>query len=273
MSLSVNCDCGKSLRVSEEKRGKRIKCPACSEVIRVPDSDDEEVNEDPVPRARSAKTRKKKGKAKGGASVAPLAIACGVGLVVLVVVGAILFWPKVPVAKPDVVAMPVSVVTPAGGHAERPKEVLGTPDSWQPFNHTAGGFTVSAPGVLNRVPQREEKGTEFYGLQIPGSRPYACSINYQTFPRNVTAGKKTAFILQTAAKILSEPDQIVEQSTIQHQGYEGLEILVKGPKRRPHRSRLFFHRGAVIDFTVMWEKDAEPIAESDQFWNSIQFTP
>jgi hypothetical protein len=37
MPLLLNCSCGKQLRVPDEFAGKRIKCPACSEVLTVPE--------------------------------------------------------------------------------------------------------------------------------------------------------------------------------------------------------------------------------------------
>lgn len=39
MPVSIRCECGKQLRVSEEHIGKRVRCPECKEPILVPDPD------------------------------------------------------------------------------------------------------------------------------------------------------------------------------------------------------------------------------------------
>src|SRR5689334_3296414 len=36
MPLLLECDCGKRLNVPDEHAGKRVKCPACSQVLTVP---------------------------------------------------------------------------------------------------------------------------------------------------------------------------------------------------------------------------------------------
>jgi hypothetical protein len=270
LSLDISCRCGKSLRVSEEKRGKRIKCPSCGEVIRVPDGDEAEgeITEAPAPRVRAAKSRTRKGKRKNRSSVVPVVIAGCVGLIVAVGVSAFLFWPRRQQAKPDVIAVPTAIVVSAGGKQAPPATI----PPWQPFRHTAGGFSVEAPAALRRIKEREEAGSEFYGIQASGKRPYACYINYLPLPATSTDGKPASHILQVAAKSYGETDQITEQKTLQYQGHEGLEFRRSGPKKRPRRSRLFFHRNALIEFSVMWEKE-EASEERDRFWNSIQFTP
>lgn len=56
MPLSFSCDCGKQLRVKDALAGKKIACPQCRGVLRVPasagDSDSDDSSElRPVPRA------------------------------------------------------------------------------------------------------------------------------------------------------------------------------------------------------------------------------
>ncbi|MFQ3592276.1 MAG: hypothetical protein SNJ82_03685 [Gemmataceae bacterium] len=43
MAISFVCDCGKPLRVKEELAGKKVRCPACKEVARVPAAEQDEV--------------------------------------------------------------------------------------------------------------------------------------------------------------------------------------------------------------------------------------
>jgi WD40 repeat protein len=47
MALVVNCPCGKALRVKPEWAGKRIKCPACRQILTLPSN--EEVAAEPEP--------------------------------------------------------------------------------------------------------------------------------------------------------------------------------------------------------------------------------
>ena len=46
MPIQVQCSCGKTLRAPDAAAGKRVKCPACSQVIGVPMADS--VSEDPL---------------------------------------------------------------------------------------------------------------------------------------------------------------------------------------------------------------------------------
>jgi hypothetical protein len=60
MPISLTCDCGRNLRVKDELAGRKIRCPACAEVLAVPrprpatDEEDEIVTvmpvESPAPR-------------------------------------------------------------------------------------------------------------------------------------------------------------------------------------------------------------------------------
>jgi hypothetical protein len=70
--IAVACGCGKKLKVKDEYAGKRIRCPECSEPVKVPkvepeesflvdldDIEDESEKELPRPRSRSKKSTKK----------------------------------------------------------------------------------------------------------------------------------------------------------------------------------------------------------------------
>src|SRR5687768_7913425 len=64
MPIPVKCDCGRALRLKDELAGKKIRCPGCSAVVMVPQSDaptdaeDEALNllmeapDEPAPRSR-----------------------------------------------------------------------------------------------------------------------------------------------------------------------------------------------------------------------------
>jgi len=48
MPITLNCTCGKTLRVADEHAGRRVKCPACSAVISAPAPEPQfEVVEEP----------------------------------------------------------------------------------------------------------------------------------------------------------------------------------------------------------------------------------
>lgn len=103
MSIRMKCDsCFKSFAVSDEKAGKRVRCPGCKEVLTVP-SDDEELEPAPAPRSRKASGQKKKKAAKSQAPWLLIGIGSGV-LVVVIVVGFLLM------SGPD---KPAAVVQPA----------------------------------------------------------------------------------------------------------------------------------------------------------------
>jgi hypothetical protein len=64
MAITFSCSCGKSLQVKDEYGGKRVRCPACSDAITVPQPEPQfEVVEDepvaPPARVRAAPVRAK----------------------------------------------------------------------------------------------------------------------------------------------------------------------------------------------------------------------
>ena len=58
MNLTVRCSCGKTLKVTEDLRGKRARCPGCSEILDIPDSFDD------IPTLSEAPARKEPIKAE-----------------------------------------------------------------------------------------------------------------------------------------------------------------------------------------------------------------
>ena len=68
--ITVQCACGRVLKVKDESAGKRIRCPDCSEPVRIPyeeledeDFDDMEDDDSPSER-RQSQTRSKKSTSK-----------------------------------------------------------------------------------------------------------------------------------------------------------------------------------------------------------------
>ncbi len=41
MAITVTCQCGRALSAPDRLAGKRAKCPACGEVVEVPNEDDD----------------------------------------------------------------------------------------------------------------------------------------------------------------------------------------------------------------------------------------
>lgn len=112
MSIRVTCDsCSKVFGVSDQKAGKRVRCPGCEEIVTVPMDDDE-----PAPRPRkasSSKNRKKK-------SSSPPWLAIGLGgggLIVLVIVAIVLLSGR---KDPGQVAQPAPPVNAAPGTTVTP---------------------------------------------------------------------------------------------------------------------------------------------------------
>jgi hypothetical protein len=62
MPIAIMCECGKSIRVKDEFAGKKVRCPACKAVVRVPAVDDEvptlEEPASPKPSSRLEEVRR-----------------------------------------------------------------------------------------------------------------------------------------------------------------------------------------------------------------------
>lgn len=142
MSIRVKCDsCSKSFAVSDEKAGKRVRCPGCKEVLTVP-SDDEEP--EPAPRPRKASGQKKKKAAKSQAPWLLIGIGGGV-LVIAIVVGFLLMGGP---DKPAGVAQPAPPdgVVPAMPNAS--PTVPGTSPANAPTTSSTAAPAASAPTVV-----------------------------------------------------------------------------------------------------------------------------
>src|SRR5260221_388738 len=51
MAISVECECGKTLKIDEKHRGKKAKCPACGSVVLVEEKETAVQAEKPKKRA------------------------------------------------------------------------------------------------------------------------------------------------------------------------------------------------------------------------------
>src|SRR5262249_58931934 len=56
MAISLQCGCGRALRLKDHLAGKRVKCPDCSSVLTVPEPDvvEDAVVDDAVPEVEEA---------------------------------------------------------------------------------------------------------------------------------------------------------------------------------------------------------------------------
>ena len=134
MSIRVTCDsCSKVFGVSDQKAGKRVRCPGCEEIVTVP-MDDEE----PVQRPRKASGSKSKKKSKKSLSPPWLAIGIGGGVVVIIAVVAIVLMS----GKND----PAQVAQPAPPGNAAP----GTPTA-PPSTSVPAATTTAAPKTAAAV--------------------------------------------------------------------------------------------------------------------------
>lgn len=128
MSIRVTCDsCSKVFGVSDQKAGKRVRCPGCEEIITVPMDDDE-----PALRPRKASSSTSRKKSKKSSSPPWLAIGLGGGgLVVGVIVTIVLLSGRKDPAQVAQPAPPANAVpgtttpppagVPAAGPSAAPK--------------------------------------------------------------------------------------------------------------------------------------------------------
>lgn len=141
MSIRMKCDtCSKSFSVSDEKAGKRVRCPGCKEVLTVPSDDEEEFEPTPAPRARKAAGQKKKKAAKSQMPWLLIGIGGGV-LVVVIVVGFLLMRGP---DKPAEVAQPAP---PNGAVPAMPNTNAATPSAV-----TAPGTSPANPPAVPSTP-------------------------------------------------------------------------------------------------------------------------
>jgi hypothetical protein len=86
MPISIRCDCGKTLKVDEQYRGKKVKCPACGTSVLVQDVSDTGVQADAPTKASVAvgdaetpRRRKplERPAAKGRSTILYIGLGCG----------------------------------------------------------------------------------------------------------------------------------------------------------------------------------------------------
>jgi hypothetical protein len=58
MPIAARCRCGRAIRVKDELAGRRIRCPECSEVLRVPVPEAEIIEEDSEDREEDRRERR-----------------------------------------------------------------------------------------------------------------------------------------------------------------------------------------------------------------------
>lgn len=131
MAIQVSCVCGKQLSVKDEFTGRKLKCPACQNLLKVPASEEfseDEFADEPDELSQTARGREKstprgkgskKGKKSSGSNRGLLIGLMAGGGVLVVGLLAWLLWP----AGPDVVAeAPAanSAETPASESGEKP---------------------------------------------------------------------------------------------------------------------------------------------------------
>ena len=257
MSVSVSCPgCNKNIRVADEKRGKRVKCPNCATVLPVPEAevgDDEEPAAAPLP-----KTKGRKRKKRDRESSPSLTVVFGVGLTVTALIIGLLIW----------------LFSSRGGSGGSTGSQTTSPpaDKWQVFQHPKGGFSVELPGTPQLLPSKDKLGvTQNFLLRDPPGHQCGFMIGYAEFDRSLTDGKSTSAFLAGVTQYAKGSGEIVQQTPVQYQGHEGLDSLVKY-KTGFRQFRHFFHRNAVLEFSIIYDS-AEPTADRDRFFNSVQITP
>jgi predicted Zn finger-like uncharacterized protein len=106
MPITIDCpNCEKTLRINNSAAGKKVKCPKCQELFRVPAEpvEEEEAAEERPARREKTKpsgNRKGKSKKKAGNKSLVLGLAIGGGVLVLLLIGGII-WLATPGASSD----------------------------------------------------------------------------------------------------------------------------------------------------------------------------
>ena len=184
MSIKVSCRCGKKISAKDEYAGRKVKCPACQNVLRIPDTtksaafsdetwDETGVAEDDLPPRRSAAsspgrrsianrgsgTSKTKGRNQSSGSRRGLIIGLSIGGGVLVLAAtAWMLWPKAPaenvasdLPNASAATVPDSLATPE------------TPDGEE--------LVISIPRALSKLPDWLAKDAPFdlkeYWVEVP----------------------------------------------------------------------------------------------------------
>ncbi len=255
MSRILICPtCDKKFRVDDDT-SKRRKCRECGSPLEDPD----EVSDEDTPLPRTS-AGKKSGKRKGKrASRGVLPYMIGGFVAVGLVMGVVIWFLK---GKGDS-APQNEAVAAAKSNAK-----------FTMFDHAAGGFSCELPGTPARQPKMEEPGLEAYYLQ-DADKNAGYLITSLSLEKRVTNGKTQRFILDVGAKTLAASfpgSTTVERTFSQDQGHETQTIKLKKADGTPLYVRHYFHRDAILEFVIGFEKNESP-AEVDRFFRSIRLTP
>jgi len=216
--------CDKSIRVSDSKRGRQIKCPACGQAIRVPDQDDGFGDDDlPAPRSSRRSGRKKKSKS----SSLRLPIGAAVAFVVLVTTGLIIKqWMAVPAAVPSLPAPENQVATFAV--ANDPKPEVSTLS--QPTETVSNQAEVAVPSSPTAEPEGSRSKTadalsaseQFFAQgTIPELRIKIADAEMEILkssPRTFVIGDERPYVQAT---IYENGDQVYEKVALKLKGSAG----------------------------------------------------
>lgn len=253
MSRILICPtCDKRFRV-EDDTSKRRKCRECGSLLEDPDVEPDE--DTPPPRsAAGKKTGKRKGK-RTSRGVLPYVIG---GFVAVGLVMGVLIW----------------FLKGSGDQAPQNEAVAAAASDakFTKFEHAAGGFSCELPGTPERQPKMEEPGMEAHYLQDTDKNA-GYMVLYTTLPKRATDGKTPRFILEITAKSTAESVKatITEQVFSLDQGHDIQTLKLKKPEGTLH-GRRYFHRDAVLEFFIGFDKNESP-AEVDRFFRSIRLTP
>ena len=168
MRIPVSClSCSHEFTASEAAIGKRVKCPACGEGVRVTEEADEVVEK---PRRSSGSGRKAKGRAApaGNQSSLLIGLAAGAGAVIVLAIGFLVMNGRgnqpatLPVTQPGAQQPAVAQsLTPAGNPGSAPGSAPG-------FASPGPAPGLTAPGLGGSGMQ---PATGFPGQQVAGNVP------------------------------------------------------------------------------------------------------
>lgn len=265
MSIKVNCRCGKRIAAKDEYAGRKVRCPACQNLLRIPDTtegaafSDETWDEtdaaenDAPPRRRatsspgrrslanrgsgSSKTKGSK-QASGSGRGLIIGLSFGGGVLVLAIL-ALLLWPKAPAEN---VASDLLKASPA-----KVPDSLATPDGEE--------AVISIPRALSKLPDWLAKDAPFdlteYWVEVPPDKNaaplyldalYEFDSNMEVcFPAEIRASRTPA-VAERAARSLklqiewyrdSAKRDTTERDAVLQEHEEGFRKIRKA-QQRPH---------------------------------------
>ena len=268
MSIKVSCRCGKKIAAKDEYAGRKVRCPACQNLLRIPDTaksaafsdetwDETESDENDAPPRRSTTSSpgrrslanrgsgssKTKGRnqASGSRRGLIIGLSFGGGVVVLAIL-ALLLWPKAPVEN---VASDLPKASPAK-----------VPDSPSTPETPAGEEAViSIPRALSKLPDWLAKDAPFdlteYWVEVPPDKNaaplyldalYEFDSNMEVcFPAEMRASRTPA-VAERAARSLklqiewyrdSAKRDTTERDAVLQEHEEGFR-KIREAQQRPH---------------------------------------